>query len=168
MNKQTKYPLILSLAYKFVSVIYPLALLYWKIGRPETTGVKVILKNQDEILLVINTYGSRKWSLPGGGVLKGESLLGAAKRETFEEVGIEAVDLVSHGSFFFDGLGKKDTIWVYSTEVKSRNFHLQSEEISDARWFPLSHLPKISSIVLSESLKLAGLDKSVSLRSTKH
>ncbi len=157
MTSKPKYPLILSLTYKLVPVIYPLARLYWKISRPETTGVKVILKNQDEVLLVINTYGTRKWSLPGGGVLKGESLLDAAKRETFEEVGIEVRDLVSHGSFFFDGLGKQDTIWVYSAVVRSRQFHLQSEEISAAKWFPISSLPEISSKVLAESLKLARL-----------
>ncbi len=163
MTNQPKYPLILSLAYKFVPLIYPLASLYWKTFRPKTTGVKVILRFQDDILLVINTYGSRKWSLPGGGVLKKESLIDAARRETFEEVGIDVKELVSHGSFYFEGLGKRDIIWVYSGEVRSKKYHLQSEEISDARWFPLSHLPKISSIALSESLKLADLDKSVNL-----
>lgn len=60
---------------------------WWYLTRPKTTGAKVILLYGDEILLIKTTYGYN-YSLPGGGVKKGETPEHAAIREAGEEVGI--------------------------------------------------------------------------------
>ena len=151
--------MILKLAYKFVPIIYPLAKIYWHIRRPKTTGTKVIIQWQDKILLVKNTYGTRKWSLPGGGILKGEDILACAMREVREEVGIKLTAAHPKGSFYWTGLGKKDTVWVFTGRVQDPKFKLQSEEIQDARWFPLKKLPRDLSETLTLALKKAHLAK---------
>ena len=53
--------------------------------------VAVCLTAADRLLLVAHRKpGPRRWLLPGGGVERGETLLQAARRELFEETGIEA------------------------------------------------------------------------------
>ena len=51
-----------------------LALIYWFILRPKTFGVKCIIENQGEILMIKNNYGGwKKWMFPGGGIDKNET-----------------------------------------------------------------------------------------------
>jgi len=59
-----------------------------KIITPYTTRTRVILRSDQEILLCKDWLGSGKWSLPGGGVKKGEKLIPAAIREVKEETGL--------------------------------------------------------------------------------
>jgi 8-oxo-dGTP diphosphatase len=48
-----------------------------------------IFDSAGRILLVRHTYGSRRWSTPGGRVEPGESLLAALEREVAEEIACE-------------------------------------------------------------------------------
>lgn len=59
---------------------------WWTIRRPLLVGVRVLAVNAvGEVLLVRHSYGSRRWTLPGGGVARGETLIAAAARELAEE-----------------------------------------------------------------------------------
>ncbi len=62
------------------------------IGRPELC-VGAIAVRGDELLLVqrANPPGAGRWTLPGGRVEAGESIVAAVVREFFEETGLEAV-----------------------------------------------------------------------------
>lgn len=53
-------------------------------------GIYGVIRKGDQILLVKKTRGpyNGKWDLPGGGLLHGESVLEALKRELFEEVNL--------------------------------------------------------------------------------
>lgn len=66
-------------------LLYKLNLLYWKILKPTTVGVRILLIKEGEIVLVKHTYQDC-WYLPGGGVKKGETIEEAVKREVNEEL----------------------------------------------------------------------------------
>ena len=53
-------------------------------------GVFVAIFSEDRsgVLLVQHSYNSHEWSLPGGGLDPGETVIGAGKREVEEETGL--------------------------------------------------------------------------------
>jgi ADP-ribose pyrophosphatase YjhB (NUDIX family) len=50
---------------------------------------RVLLMSGDQILLVQDWHSDGKWSLPGGGLRKGENRVAGAVRELQEEVGLQ-------------------------------------------------------------------------------
>lgn len=138
----------------FLRFAYPLLLVYWFVLRPETTGVRCLITNGQRVLLIQHSYGPRSWSVPGGGVKSQESFLDAAKRETFEEVGITVSNMENLGQVFYDKERKKDTIWIFHTEVISTDFTIDNVEIINAQWFPFDELPLDSSPLLKQFLSL--------------
>src|SRR5437870_4690431 len=68
-------------------VAFALLRVYWFVRRPALHGVKCVLTNGDQVLLVRHTYGSRDWDLPGGAVSRGEPPVATARREMHEELG---------------------------------------------------------------------------------
>lgn len=61
---------------------------YWFVFRPTIAGSYVAVWCNGEILAIRNSYRKR-WSLPAGGLHRGESPREAACRELREEVGID-------------------------------------------------------------------------------
>ncbi len=57
-----------------------------------TTRTRVLILNDDRVLVVKNRIGEGKWSLPGGGIKKNESLVDGAIREVKEETGIKLLN----------------------------------------------------------------------------
>ena len=53
---------------------------YWFLVRPKVVGVKCLLLNDDDVLLVRHTYGRRSWDIPGGTVKRREVPIDAARR----------------------------------------------------------------------------------------
>ena len=107
-----------------------------------TVGVRaVVLDDQQRVLLVKHTY-VRGWHLPGGGVKQKETLVDAIKRELEEEAGI----IVTHkpqlmGAYYHQVRGVDDYSIVFL--VKSYdNVPSRSIEIAETRWFSLDELPK--------------------------
>lgn len=69
------------------TLAYQVLRAYWWVRRPLTLGVKaVLLDEENRVLLVRHTY-QPGWHLPGGGVKKKETLADAAVREVREETG---------------------------------------------------------------------------------
>lgn len=66
--------------------LYQLELLWWRLTRPVTLGVRLLAVRDGTVLLVRHTYQSQ-WYLPGGGVKRGETFEQAIRREAAEEVG---------------------------------------------------------------------------------
>ncbi len=138
----------------FLRLAYTLLKGYWFLFRPQTTGVRCLLIKGDEILLIKHSYGSDYWTVPGGGVKTNESLSEAAKRETLEEVGIEVQNTNKLGPIFYDGEYKRDTIWVFQTNIETSEFNIDELEIINAKWFPVDKLPENSSKLLKKYLTL--------------
>jgi 8-oxo-dGTP pyrophosphatase MutT (NUDIX family) len=129
----------------FRPFIYNGFLMYWYVFRPKTYGAKVIIVCNDEILLIKTTY-DYGYSLPGGGLKKGEDPSDAAKREAYEEVGIVLSDVAPITSFITTAEYKIDTVYGFYSEVTSKKYTLDKLEIECAEWYPINNLPKLGSV----------------------
>lgn len=65
--------------------------LRWRLLHPVTLGVRIMLIQDDTVLMIRHSYQD-EWFFPGGGVKKGETLQEAAMREAHEEVGAVLLD----------------------------------------------------------------------------
>ncbi|MES3004892.1 MAG: NUDIX domain-containing protein [Patescibacteria group bacterium] len=117
--------------------------LYWRIFRPETFGVKIILTHSNSILLVKHTYGYN-YTFPGGGIKKDEDKLEGVKREVKEELGIQLSAIHYVGHLVSTRFYKKDNIFIYTSELFERSFTVDALEIESANWFGKNSLPKLS------------------------
>src|SRR3984885_4953771 len=62
-----------------------------RMNRTKEVSVTAWIEAEDQkVLLVRQALGLRLWTLPGGKVKRGESLVKALKRELYEETGLHA------------------------------------------------------------------------------
>lgn len=115
------------------------------IARRPRTRVIVML-NDREILMVKNWMGSQKWTLPGGGVKRGELPEVAAARELLEETGL----VVNHDQLTFLGPVSSPepprSVMLYRVDLTDidSGAHIPPEsrfEILDLGWHSLTRLP---------------------------
>lgn len=114
--------------------------IYCFIFRPKTLGVRIMLVQNGQVLLVRQTYLSG-WFMPGGGVDRGETLDEAVRREAREEVGAKMGKLTLLGIYTHFGGFKSD----HNALFLCTDFELgdkQDREIAEARFFPLDNLPE--------------------------
>jgi ADP-ribose pyrophosphatase YjhB (NUDIX family) len=128
--------LVLQLAYRLQRQL-------WKLIRPQTRGVKIILFNTEgQILLIRNSYGARHlFVLPGGGVKPWEQPDRAAHREVQEELGCSLRTLVPLSTHHTSAEGKRDTVYLFEAELVG-NPTPNGAEVAEARFFGLAALPQ--------------------------
>lgn len=116
---------------------------WWHVRRPHTSGVKIVVRRGDEVLLVRHTYGRRsEWDLPGGFINDGEAPQDAALRELEEELGVHAQRPVALGTILQRSSGRRDTVHGFAAEVDGAPLALDDGEIAQARWFAHDALPE--------------------------
>jgi 8-oxo-dGTP pyrophosphatase MutT (NUDIX family) len=120
-------------------LLYFLGRIYWRIFRPLAWGVRLLLIQDDAILLVWHTYQDG-WYLPGGGVKRGETFQAAARREAREEVGATTGALQFWGLYSSLNGPKSDHVVVFVCHDFQINGRTDFE-IADCRFFPLADLP---------------------------
>ena len=129
-----------------IELLHVLQKCYWFIWRPTTRGVKAIIVNKEnKILLVEHTYGGG-WFLPGGGLKRKEDPTHGMIREIKEEVGIEVKGVKElFGIYQSDYEYKKDTIYVFVVAVSAFSFERHNIEIKNVTFFDPNFLPENTS-----------------------
>jgi ADP-ribose pyrophosphatase YjhB (NUDIX family) len=129
---------------KLVRLMFPTRLfqLYCRFTRGKTLGARVVvIDNQDRVLLVRPGYVTG-WTLPGGGVDKGETLRQAAIRELHEEAAVEPLEeLAFHGMFSNDRLFPGDHVACFVLRKFKQGVFKPTHEIRETRFFSLDELP---------------------------
>jgi 8-oxo-dGTP pyrophosphatase MutT (NUDIX family) len=108
---------------------------------PLRVRVRVIIRFENEILVVKNWFGPNSWQLPGGGKKIGETSIQTAVREVYEELNIEKNDktkLVSEKvtDVRFYGLPFRYQYVLMDLKIKP-NIEL-SDEIYEYSWINIS------------------------------
>ncbi|HEX6621033.1 MAG TPA: NUDIX domain-containing protein [Solirubrobacteraceae bacterium] len=115
---------------------------YWRIARPQTRGVKCVVRDGDAVVFVRHAYGDRRlWELPGGGIKRGEDPRDTAAREAREELGLDLEDWRALGSVESHGYGKRTTVTCFEAHAPTRALTVDPGEIEEAGWFALADPP---------------------------
>ena len=119
--------------------LYQVELLWWRLTRPVTLGVRLIAVRDGTVLLVRHTYQSQ-WYLPGGGVKRGETLEQAVRREAAEEVAATLGDVRLLGVYtnFYEFKSDHVIVFVCDDVVVQGKY---SHEIEQYGFFTFDDLP---------------------------
>jgi 8-oxo-dGTP pyrophosphatase MutT (NUDIX family) len=123
--------------------------------KPETAGVSVIAVDEaGRVFLVRHAYGSGRWSLPGGGVGRGEDPFACAHREMREELGC-GLERVALAARFEETLyGAPHRAFVYTARFAGEP-RADGRELIETGWFALDALPPDLVSFAAYRLKLA-------------
>ena len=115
---------------------------YSRFTRGKTLGARVlVIDAQSRVLLVRPTYVNG-WTLPGGGVDKGETLRQAAIRELKEEAAVLPLeDLIFHGMFSNEAVFPGDHVACFVLRKFKQDMFRPNIEISAAEFFAVDALP---------------------------
>ena len=116
---------------------------WFVLSRPMTLGVRaIVLDAENRVLLVRHTYVPG-WHFPGGGVERGETLLASLARELAEEANIVMEEPPRlHGLFFNRAVSPRDHVAVYVVRrFRQTGPHIPDREIAEARFFARNALP---------------------------
>ena len=115
---------------------------YFRISRPMTLGVRIIVSKNNQFCLIKHTYIDG-WHLPGGGVEKNESAYQAALKEIREEAGIiakiEDLKLISIHTNFENFKGDHVILFEVNKFEETQKFN--ANEIKEMGFFTIDNLP---------------------------
>lgn len=128
---------MLHLAHKIYSYIRSKLL---RLLNASTVGVRAIVINEkNQVLLVKHTY-MKDWYLPGGGVKNNETLTQAIIRELHEETGVQT----KNPQLWQIYLHKLNNVSDYPALFIVKEFtqiKVYSAEIMNSQWFDINDLP---------------------------
>lgn len=134
-----------TLSRPLLPVAVALRRLWWRVAKPELRGVRVVASDADgRVLLIRHAYGdTTRWRLPGGGVKRRETSIEAARRELWEECGLDWREpaVFGHYESWIEGAHDRITLFTARAEGPPRP---DGFEIAEARWWPAKSLPPLS------------------------
>jgi 8-oxo-dGTP pyrophosphatase MutT (NUDIX family) len=141
-----------------VRLAFQLMALWSRIIRPVTLGVRIILIQDGEVLLVRHTYMSG-WHFPGGALKRYETPAQAAAREAHEEAGVELLEplrLLGIYSTYYQG--KSDHVATYVCRKFRQGRPTDKWEIAECKHFRLGEVPSSLDVVWKRALRDAMAD----------
>lgn len=113
----------------------------WLLSRGQKRRTRIIIVCDNQVLLIKDWIGSGKFSLPGGGLKRGEDPKVCARRELYEETGIRLKPSQLKHFRNFDNLVQSGMnfhcLAYYAILPAKPELKLQALEIVDAKWIPL-------------------------------
>lgn len=92
--------------------------LWWRVARTQRNSAFVIAFDEHgKVLLVRHSYGRPVWTLPGGGIARGEDGATAARREFAEELQCSLADLRLLTRFVRNDAGSQDERHVFTARL---------------------------------------------------
>lgn len=124
-----------------------------------TRRCRVLVIDKKQILLVRGWLGSQRWSLPGGGIKKGEDAIQAAARELTEETGLSLTPdkfaVLATQAYPDASRGLNFPITYLLAQLENQTPRSRRRlEIIDIGWFSMDNLPLDTSDVVFDGLKL--------------
>lgn len=117
---------------------------YWWLLHPKVRGTAVLVRVDDRLLVIRNSY-RRVLTVPGGRVGRHEEHRSAAVRELEEETGISvtAESLVPAGHVLCTALGSRDEVYFYELRLEQEpTVHVDGREVIEARFTPEASLDR--------------------------
>lgn len=113
-------------------------------SRIDVAYVLIVNELEDEVLMV-NNADNNTWSLPGGNVEPGETLVQAAIREAYEEAGVvvEVGELVSVNECLLTQYEEHALFFTFRARLLEGTPHIiRPQEISAVQWMDFSTADK--------------------------
>lgn len=108
----------------------------------KSVGVRAIVINEkNEVLLVEHTYVSG-WYFPGGGVKSHETVYEGVERELYEETGVTLLEPAALFGVYHHKIRGADDYPVLFVVKHFKQTSVHSPEIKRYAWFPINHLPE--------------------------
>ena len=99
---------------------------------------------RDGNVLLVRDRGKHRFSLPGGGIKKGEPTTSAAARELYEELGLKAINVKREPACDFRGSASNHKVCLIEANGKP---HLRGNELDEFIWWDMKkHIPMFTHI----------------------
>ncbi len=128
--------------------------LWWRWRKPEIAGVGILLINRlSQVLLVCHSYERHRWTLPGGGIGRGELPADAATRELAEELGLVQQDFALVGVDKRMLYGARCITHVFTCEITGLP-RPDGREVTEAQFFDPERLPPYRSRMVDKAIAM--------------